>query len=165
MKTIKTILLTSLFLFTSCSTTSLEPKDSQSYLSKMYSLEQYKILPEEKRYKGEFSVSDKDFKLLASDKPFKNIDDIPFETKQLSRTRKSILDILHHEHFKKKFKYIFSDDLKVLVYNKQKMILVTWGQSETANTICVGGNKILFEIDKDILKVYFLDYAGGEIAK
>lgn len=110
-------------------------------------------------------IYNKDFKALASNKPYKNKDNVPFKIGKLDRPSDSILELLNDNNFKKEYKYIFSDDLKVLIYNKQKMTLSTWGQSEIASTICVGGNKILFEIDKDILKVYFLDYAGGEIAK
>lgn len=165
-----TLLWITTLLFISCSNTSqptppIKLDLNQTMLSKIYSLEEYKALPKAKRFKGEFSIGDKEINELASKRPFQKEEYMLERTYKSDKVLNHVTELLKDKTFQKAYPNIFSKDLDILVHSKHKMFVICSGRSETSTTINIWMNMQLFEINGKILKAYFLDGAGGEIVK
>lgn len=152
-----TLLLIASFMITSCTKPipSSQLDLNKTMRSKVYSLEEYKALPKEKRYEGEFSIGDKEIKELESTRPFqKKV--YMVEVYRSDKTLHHITELFKDKTFQKKFPVIFSDDLDILVYSPHKMFVLSTSQyyEREINEHIRCMHKVLFEIKRDIIKVH-----------
>ena len=155
-------IILSLFLLlctASASDKKLEPFEIIQEKKKYYSLKEYqknnlteiypeyiKILEQHKTYKTEFS---------------KNMPDI-----QLKKIYNNFDEIVKNKNFFNKYSIdnLNTENLNILVYSNNKAIIKFSGENAfDAYTKCFFINYYLLTIQKDILKVLYIDGEGGQI--
>lgn len=150
MKKFKLVLLGGILFYIGCYADQIEFVGNKDIASKTYSLKQYRHLPKDKKYHGKLVLTADNLTGLEFNRPV-------LRTYKLKAPTENILDVLKDKEFIKEYPFLVDEVLKVLVYNKHQMIVISSYAGELDFATERSEDKYLLEIDKNVVYVFHLE--------